>query len=70
MVGDIYKMLEHADDTNRIQMPYMARWIKQHAPAGCYGTITIVNDWCKAGGLKGLAGQEAVNRWKIIAGVE
>ena len=70
MVGDVYNMIDHADDTNKLQIVQLATWIKCHAPNGCWGSISIVQDWSKAGGLLGLSGQETVDRWKIINDIE
>ena len=70
MVGDLYKAIQKADDTNRLQLVQLAEWIYSHAPVGCYGSISSVQDWSKAGGLLGLSGQETVDRWKVINEVD
>lgn len=70
MTGDLYKTIQKADDTNKLQIVQLAEWIYSHAPTGCYGSDEKVREWNQNNGLLGKAGQEAIDRWKMLNDIE
>lgn len=69
-VGDLYVVIQKADDTNKLQIVQLAEWIFSHAPTGCYGSADNVREWNQKGGLEGIAGTETMNRWKVINDID
>lgn len=70
MSGDLFKAVQKADDTNRLQLIQLVEWVYSHAPVGCYGSEEKVHLWIEARGLLGKDSQEAVDQWKIIHDIE
>lgn len=70
MSGNLYKAIQKADSTNKLQLVQLAEWIYSHAPTGCYGSSDRVNAWAESNGLEGNAGTEMMNRWKVINDIE
>ena len=70
MSGNLYKAVQKADDTNRLQIVQLVEWIYNHAPIGCYGSEERVHAWVDKRGLTGKGGDEAITRWKVSNDIE
>lgn len=55
LANDFMGAFGRADTENVAALKNWARWIYNEAPNGCHGSYECVTDWCKAGGLNGLA---------------
>lgn len=68
--GDLYAAVRKADDNNKLILVQLVEWIYAHAPIGSYGSVTKMTDWSTQGGLMGLGGQKAIDKWKLCNGVK
>jgi len=50
----LIKSFELADDTNRLHMHDWAKFLWNHCPSDCWGSLKKVEAWIDDGGLRGI----------------
>lgn len=58
MANNFLEAFSRADLQNLHSMKGWAEFIYLYAPAGCHGSQERVDEWCKRGGLEGIAEKE------------
>ena len=56
--SDLFEAMARADTGNLSGIVAWWSWVRDNAPTGCYGSRDKVEKWVRAGGLRGLLGED------------